>query len=98
LNILKWYVDASLAMHPGFKRNTGVMMMFGSGAVQSLSWKQKFNTRSSTEAELVAAADASTLTFWTQQFLEAQGYGVEMNILYQDNKLPFGWRRMVSKV
>ena len=86
LNVLKWYVDASFAMHPDFKSHTGAMMMFGSGAVQSLSWKQTLNTRSSTEAKLVAAADASMLIFWTQQFLEAQGYAVERNILYQDNK------------
>jgi len=86
LNVLKWYVDASFATHPEFKSHTGAMMTFGSGAVQSLSRKQKLNTRSSTEAELVAAADASTLIFWMQQFLEAQGYAVERNILYQDNK------------
>jgi len=86
LNVLKWYVDASFAMHPDFKSHTGAMMTFGSGAVQSLSRKQKLNTRSSTEAELVAADDASTLIFWMQQFLEAQGYAVERNILYQDNK------------
>ena len=86
LNVLKWYVDASFATHPDFKSHTGAMMTFGSGAVQSLSRKQKLNTRSSTEAELVAADDASTLIFWTQQFLEAQGYAVERNILYQDNK------------
>jgi len=73
-------------------------MTFGSGAVQSLSWKQKLNTRSSTEAKLVAAADASTLIFWTQQFLEAQGYAVERSFLYQDNKLPFCWRQTVSGV
>jgi len=86
LNVLKWYVGASFVTHPDFKSHTGAMMTFGSGAVQSLSRKQKLNTRSLTEAELVAADDASTLIFWTQQFLEAQGYAVERNILYQDNK------------
>jgi len=34
----------------------------------------------------VDADDASTLIFWTQKFLEAQGYAVERNLLYQDNK------------
>ena len=86
MNVLKWYVDASFGMHPDFKSHTGAMMTFGSGVVQSLSRKQKLNTRSSTEAELVAVDDASTLILWTQLFLEAQGYDIEKNILYQDNK------------
>ena len=86
MNVLKWYVDASFGTHPDFKSHTGAMMTFGSGAVQSLSRKQKLNTRSSTEAKLVAADDASTLILWTQLFLEAQGYDIEKNILYQDNK------------
>jgi hypothetical protein len=62
------------------------MMTLGRGAVQSLSKKQKLNTRSSTEAELVGADDASVLLLWTKLFLEEQGYTVNDNILYQDNK------------
>ena len=52
----------------------------------SMSRKQKLNTRSSTEAELVGVDDAATLILWTKLFLEAQGYEIEKNILYQDNK------------
>ena len=51
-----------------------------------ISRKQKLNTRSSTESELVGADDASQLILWTQLFLEAQGYDIDRNILYQDNK------------
>jgi len=66
LNVMKWYIDVSFATHLDFKSHTGVMMMFGSGAVQSLSRKQKLNMQSSTEEKLVAAANASTLFFGTQ--------------------------------
>jgi len=86
LDALKWYVDASFATHPDFKSHTRAMMTFGSGAVQSQSRKQKLNTQSLTDAELVAANDVSTLILWAQLFLEAQGYNIEKNILYQDNK------------
>jgi hypothetical protein len=55
-------------------------------AITSISRKQSLNTRSSTEAELVAAGDAAGPMLWTKQFLQAQGYPVMHNVLYQDNK------------
>ena len=53
MRVIKWYVDASFAVHSDFKSHTGAVMMFddSKGAVQSISRKQKLNTRSSTEAE-----------------------------------------------
>ena len=61
-------------------------MTMGQGAIQSGSCKQKLVTRSTCKAELVGADNASTKIFWTKLFLEAQGYEVRENILYQDNK------------
>ena len=61
-------------------------MSFGHGAVQSISRKQRLNTKSSTESELVGADDASTMTLWTKLFMEAQGCGVKKNVLFQDNE------------
>jgi hypothetical protein len=84
--VIKWYVDASFAVHPDFKSHTGGVMTYGGGAVQTISRKQKLNTRSSTKAELVGADDAATLILWTKLFLEAQGIDIQKNILYQDNK------------
>ena len=86
LHIIKWFVDAAFAVHPDFKSHTGGIMTYGRGAAQSLSRKHKINTRSSTEAELVGADDASQPILWTKLFMEAQGYAIHKNILYQDNK------------
>jgi Reverse transcriptase (RNA-dependent DNA polymerase) len=86
LRVVKWYVDASFAVHPDFKSHTGGVMTFGEGAIQTVSRKQKLNTRSSTEAELVGADDLSTMILWTKLFLADQGYDVEKNVLLQDNK------------
>jgi hypothetical protein len=86
LHVIKWYVDCAFAVHPDFKSHTGGNMTYGQGAPMSMSRKQKLNTRSSTEAELVGPDDLSTLILWTRLFMQAQGYEIEKNILYQDNK------------
>jgi len=86
LNVVKWYVDASFAVHPDFKSHTGACMTLGTGVPISMSRKQKLKTRSSTEAELVGADDAANMILWTKLFLEEQGYRIDKNILYQDNK------------
>jgi hypothetical protein len=101
LKIIKWYVDASFAVHSDYKSHTGGAMTMGKGAIQSLSRKQKLNTKSSTESELVGVDDASVMILWTKLFLEEQGYNIEKNILYQDNKsailLETNGRRSTSK-
>ena len=86
LTVIKWWVDASYAVHDNMRSHTGATMTLGGGAVYSKSTKQKLNTKSSTEAELVAASDMSGQILWTKEFLQAQGYKVKRNILYQDNK------------
>ena len=58
----------------------------GKGAIQSVSRKQKLNTHSSTKSELVGADDLSVMILWMKLFMEEQGYKIEKNILYQDNK------------
>jgi len=85
LSVVKWYVDSSFAVHPDFKSHTGATMTLGRGAIQSMSRKQKLNTRSSTEAELVGCDDAITMLLWTELFMAEQGYNTT-NLLYHDNK------------
>ena len=73
-----------------FRSQTGgETMTFRKGAVQSLSKKQKLNTRSSTKAKLVGADDIATQILWMKHFMEAQGYMIKDNILHQDNKSTF---------
>jgi hypothetical protein len=56
---LRWHVDASFGVHPDYRSHTGATMSMGQGAVISISRKQGLNTRSSTEAELVAADEVA---------------------------------------
>jgi hypothetical protein len=48
--------------------------------------KQRINARSSTESEIVGAGGFMPSTCWTRLFMEAQGYKVKNNVLFQDNK------------
>jgi hypothetical protein len=86
LNVVKWWADASFAVHPDMKSHTGGLMTLGKGAIYGTSTRQKINTKSSTEAELVGLNDVMPQVLWTRYFLEAQGYGVNESIVYQDNK------------
>ena len=58
----------------------------GKGAVISGSNKQKINTKSSTEAELVGVDDYMSKILNTRYFIESQGYTVGSNTIHQDNK------------
>jgi hypothetical protein len=85
-SVIKWYLDASYAVHKDMKSQTGAIMTLGQGAIQAISSKQKVNTRSSTEAELISFDDIASKVLWTTLFLEEQGYQVKENIVYRDNQ------------
>ena len=86
MRFLHWWVDASYGVHWDCRGHTGMMMSLGKGAAMSFSLRHKLNTGSSTEAELVGLYDALGSIMWGRHFIEAQGYTVEQNIVYQDNK------------
>jgi hypothetical protein len=85
LNVVKWWVDASYGVHLDMRSHTGQAMSMGTGAVYSTSKKQKLNTKSSTEAELVGIDNVLPEALWTKYFIEAQDYGVS-TILNQDKQ------------
>jgi hypothetical protein len=86
LQVVKWWVDASFAVHPDMRSHTGGVMTLGKGAVYGTSTRQKLNTRSSTEAELVGVDDLMAQVLWTRHFLMSQGYPIDDNVVYQDNQ------------
>jgi hypothetical protein len=79
-------VDGSFGVHPNMQGHTGGGLSMGLGFPIATSTKQKLNTRSSTEAELVGVDDLMPAICWTWYFMEAQGYKVNENIVYQDNQ------------
>lgn len=50
LDIVKWWVDGSFALHPDMRSHTGATMSLGKGSIYATSVRQKLHTKSSTEA------------------------------------------------
>lgn len=86
MTVMKWWVDGSYAVHPDMRSHTGGTLSLGKGSIYSTSVRQKLNTKSSTEAELVGVADVMPQILWTRYFLEGQGYDVSAATIYQDNQ------------
>jgi hypothetical protein len=79
------YVDASFGVHGDYKSHTGAMISLGAGPIWAKSSKQKINSKSSTEAELIGLSDAVSQVIWTRDFLIAQGHAMEPATVFQDN-------------
>ena len=79
---IKWWVNASFATHPDMQSHTRGVMMVGKGAVYTSSIRQKINTKTSTEAEMVGVSDLIGQVLWTRSFLEEQGHNVNSNTVY----------------
>ncbi len=86
LCVVKTWVDAAFATHHDMCSHTGGYITMGKGALYASSKRQKLNTKSSTEAELVGAGDFLPQTIWTVNFIEAQGYKVSRSEYHQDNQ------------
>jgi hypothetical protein len=85
-NALRWWIDGSHGVHPNLRGHTGGGLSLGLGFPISQCGKQKLNTRSSTESELVAVDDLMPTVLWTKQFMEEQAFPIKENIIYQDNQ------------
>ena len=66
--------------------HTGKAISMGYGIVHGRLGKQKINTKSSTESELVGVSEYIPYNLWIIHFMAAQGYKIIDNIIYQDNQ------------
>jgi hypothetical protein len=62
-----------------------VVIALGRGPIFAASSKQKINTKSSTESELVGLSDKSGEVIWVSNFLRAQDYDIGPSTVCQDN-------------
>ena len=87
LYIVKWWVDASYAVHKEYNGNTRVMVCLGKGDVGSFTRKKRIQGNISTEDEIIGTYDAIPQDLWSKYFIEDQGYTMEQNIIHQDKKM-----------
>jgi len=80
LSIIQTCVDAAYGIHDDMKSHTGGTLSMGHGTIMCKSTKQKFNTKSSMEAELVGAMDYLPNTIWARMLLGAQRYEIKENV------------------
>jgi len=79
------WIDASYGVHGDCRSHSGLCISLGQGCVMARSVKQRINTKSSCEAELVAASDNLGEAMHLRSFLIDQGHAVDPIILFQDN-------------
>ena len=69
------WIDASFAVHDDMKGHTGGTMSFRKGVLHAKSSKQKLNTKSSTETELVGVSEYIPYTIWMKCFTRTRLQG-----------------------
>jgi len=84
---LQGYVDADMADdRDNMRRTTGYVFTVGGTTVSWVSKLQSVVALSTTEAEYVAATEASKEMIWLQRFLDELGKKQELGRLYSDNQ------------
>jgi hypothetical protein len=89
---METYIDASFAIHPDGKSQSGCAVFVGGTLVHETCRKQKIITRSSTEAELMALSDHIQEGKLMEEFLVDMstlcniGIMGQTQVIYQDNQ------------
>ena len=78
--------DSAHAVHDDMRGHTGQIITMGTGVLDQKASKQKMNTRSSTDCELVGTSEGLPKNIYFEMFMEEQGYKLESNVLAKDNE------------
>ena len=79
-------IDAAFANRDMMKSTSGMCVTLGVGNFISSSKVQKLNSKSSTEAEIIAVSDGMNIPLWLGDFINHQGYGKHPIRLEQDKQ------------
>lgn len=80
------HIDAAFGTHGDGKSHSGATIFIGGACVLAVSKKQKFVTKDSTEAELVALSDLIIIVEQCDEFMREQGMtDMKVPLILQDN-------------
>mmetsp|Transcript_5978 Transcript_5978/g.7985 ORF Transcript_5978/g.7985 Transcript_5978/m.7985 type:complete len:220 (+) Transcript_5978:351-1010(+) len=80
------YVDSAHMAHHDLKGHTSGFICFKNGAFAAKSKKQRLNSNSSCEADLIGTGEYLKQITWARNFMIAQGYEMKPTIIFQDNE------------
>ena len=84
---LETWVDASYTVHDkNMREHTGGCMYFGWGIVHGKASKQKLNTKSSAESELIGVSEYIPYKIHLINLLIGQGRKMKKRVLYHENE------------
>ena len=78
-------IDAAFANRDNMRSTSGACITLGVGYFITSSKIQKLNSKSSTEAEIIAVSDGMNIPLWLADFIYLQGYPPRPVRLEQDN-------------
>ena len=84
-NLYTW-IDVAYAVYNNIRGHTGGEISMGYGIIHRKALNQEINVKRSIEFELVGIGEYFPYNIWFIMFMSAQGYGIENNVIYQDNK------------
>ena len=80
------WVDASHTIHGIMEGHTLGVISLGQCILHGKSSKQKMNTRSTTESELIGVSEYLPYDIWQVNFYKHKGYYILKNVTFQDNQ------------
>ena len=86
VSVIHWWADASFAVHEDFKSHTGATMTMGKGCPINASLRNKKSTHEVLLRQNLGINDAMAMISWVRLFLQAQGFTVTDNVVFQDNQ------------
>ena len=88
------WVDISHAIHENMRGHTGGTMSMGRGALHNKSSKQKLNTRSTTESELVGVSEYLPYDLWQVNILWNKGTTLGIILYIKTTRVQLIWKEM----
>jgi hypothetical protein len=86
---MKSFINVAFTVHADMKSHTGGGILWGFGIILSMCQKQKLNSKSSTEAEIIGVSDFLPNMIWARMFLEHQGGRTT-------SRSPFSWKNRIQ--